>query len=259
MANPFFPQPPLIPVNYPTRFELVMAAYLWDELARVYTIEYAFVGAIAARLWEKAEDPALLEMEILVSPETYATTLEHQLRLALQQPQNQTILKTLDGTNQFAIVVDRASRVIPLTFIACGEDFYPRQLIPPMGQFRRVWHGNLPANVDFLVLADNLGEAYRRFVPHVFFQHLLSQRLYRFEPAADDQETQKRNRRDIHDIGILLRATSTQQAQPFERRRALTLGPLIQQWVQYALDNFITRADMMTMIQEFNRLLGCVG
>ena len=259
MANPFLPQPPLIPVSYPTRFELVTGAYLWDEIARVYLIEYAFVGTVAARLWEKAEDPTLHEMEILVSPDTLAINLGRQLGRALEQPQNHTILKILNGTNQFAIVVDGASRVIPLTFIAAGSDFYPNQLIPPLGQFRRAWHGNQPANVAFLTLAENWGEVYRRDVPHVSFQRLLSQRLCRFEPAADDQETQVRNRRDIHDICILVRATSTQQAQPLDPQAALILRPIVQEWVNFAFDNFISRNDLMEMVQEFNRLLRCVG
>jgi len=239
-----------IHTRYPTRDELMKVAWRWDETARLYSITYAFVGTIAARLWDRTDDNELDEMEILVTPETLANGRAILLYI---QDRNPTIFVKEAETDQMFITVD-GLRVIPMTFIAMNTEYYPNQLIPPVGtQFRRPCHGTLPANVRFMALDYDRPE-YRRSIPYVNFRDLLRQRLLRFAPNVEDERVQRRNRRDMEDIIIFLRGSAVDQDNAFPVGVAFVLHPTILRWLDFAMENFVPPTG--EMVAEFNRLLG---
>jgi len=242
-----------IHTRYPTHDELMNVAWTWDETARLYSITYAFVGTIAARLWERTGDNEIDEMEILVTPETLANggAILSQIQIL-----NPTLYVKEAETDRMFIVVD-GLRVIPMTFVATNTESYPSQLIPPFGtQFRRPYHGTRPANVRFMALNCARAE-YRRSVPYVNFRDLLRQRLLRFAPNVEDERVEVRNRRDIDDIIIFLRASAVDQDDAFPVGVAFALHPTIVLWLDFARENFVTPT--AEMLAEFNRLIGATG
>jgi len=242
-----------IHTRYPTRAELIKVAWTWDETARLYSITYAFVGTIAARLWDRTDDNELDEMEILVTPETLAN---EGAILSNIQIRNPTIFVKEVETDRMFITVD-GQRVIPMTFIATNTESYPSQLIPPVEtQFRRPCHGTLPANVRFMAL-DYVRPEYRRCIPYVNFRDLLRQRLLRFVPNVEDEQVQTRNRHDIQDIIIFLRGSAVDQDNAFPVGVACVLHPTIRLWLDFASENFVPPT--AEMFAEFNRLIGAPG
>jgi len=236
--------------RYPTFLELLRAAFLWDEAAAIYFIEYAFVGTVVARLRERAEYIEINAIEILVKQETLANNAASLINLKNQQTH---IFRLIDTTRQLVITLD-GTRVIPLHFIQTGTDNYPAQLIPPLDSPLRnpQIHGNLFPT--FILTALHPQPPYNRYVRCVRCSELLKQRLLRFNPFANDPVIQNQNDEDLADITAFLETTARDGDPPYPPGVARMLHPAIVRWIDYANQSSVPVTP--NIIAEFNRLLG---
>jgi len=236
--------------RYPTFLELLQATFLWDEAARIYFIEYAFVGTVVARLRERAAYIEINAIEILVKPETLANNAACLINLKNQQTH---VFRLIDTTRQLVITLD-GTRIIPLHFIQTGTNNYPAQLIPPLDSNLRnpQIHGNLFPTFILTVLHPQ--PPYNRCVRCLRCSELLKQRLLRFNPFANDPIIQNQNEEDLADITAFLETTARDGDPPYPPGAARMLHPTIVRWIDYANQSCVPVTP--NIVAEFNRLLG---
>jgi hypothetical protein len=236
--------------RYPTFLELLRAAYVWDETARIYFIEYAFVGTIAARLRERSEDIEINALEILVRPGTLANNAACLINIKNQQNH---VFRLVDSTKQLVLSLDE-TRVIPLHFIETGRDNYPDEFIPPIDSPLRnpQIHGSRFPTI--ILTALHTQPPYNRMVRCVRSSEVLKQRLLRFNAFSTDPIIQDQNYCDLTDIVVFVDGTAHDGDPPFPPGLARMLHPIIVQWLEYAERNLVSVTP--NMVSEFNRLLG---
>jgi len=236
--------------RYPTFLELLQAAYVWDEAARIYFIEYAFVGTMVARLRERSEDIEINAIEILVPPETLANHAERLINLKNQQNH---VFRLVDSTRQLVLLLDQ-TRALPLHFIETGKDNYPTDLIPPLNSPLRnpQVHRDRPPTFTLTLLHETL--PYNRYVRCLRCHELLKQRLLRFNQFSNDPIIQDQNYGDLTDIAVFVEMTAQDGDPPYGPGLARMLHPTIVQWLQYTDQNLVPATP--NMVAEFNRLLG---
>lgn len=250
MATPVIPQLRYTHERYPTFTELLQAAFLWDEAARIYFIEYAFVGTVVARLRERSEHIEINAIEILVTPEILANNAASLINIRNQQNH---VFRLIETTRHLVIALD-GTRVIPLHFIQTGTDNYPAQLIPPLNSPLRnpQIHGTLFPTFILTLLHPN--PPYNRLVPCIRSNELLKQRLLRFNPFTTNPIVQDQNYCDLEDITVFVGTTAHDGDPPYPPGVARMLHPTIVQWIEYANRNLVPAT--ANMVAEFNRLLG---
>lgn len=250
MALPELPNVRYTHERYPTFLELLQAAYVWDEAARIYFIEYAFVGTIAARLRERSEDIEINAMEILVKPGTLANNAACLINIKNQQNH---VLRLVDTTQQLVLSLDE-TRVIPLHFIETGKENYPDELIPPLDSPLRnpQMHGTRFPTI--LLTALHTQPPYNRMVRCVRCSEVLKQRLLRFNSFSTDPIIQDQNYCDLTDIIVFVEGTAHDGDPVYPPGLARMLHPIIVQWLEYAERNLVSVTP--NMVAEFNRLLG---
>jgi len=250
MAVPEMPNVRYTHERYPTFLELLQVAYVWDEAARIYFVEYAFVGTMAARLRERSEDIEINSVEVLVKSETLANNAASLINITNQQNH---VFRIVDSTKQLVITLD-GTRVIPLHFIETGRDNYPAELIPPLDSPLRNPQIHGTRFPTFVLTALHTQPPYNRMVRCIRCNELLRQRLLRFNPFSTDPIIQDQNYCDLTDITAFVETSARDGDAAYPPGVARMLHPMIVQWLQYANQNLISVTP--AMVAEFNRLLG---
>jgi hypothetical protein len=212
-------------IRRPTFSDLWVAALRWDMLVARYHLSYAFAGSFAAKIRaDVGEDFPVLEIEIVVEHASYANNGEALARILRENPNDVAVTET----NQH-IILTAAGGFQGVTFICSelGTNDYPQSFVPRTVGGPEYTFYKMPLSFDGI----------ERWVPIIHSRLLLQQRLFRFDPAAVDDE---KNVRDVEEIRIFLHSSAVQdKTLPFPDQVGHELFPIVLTLIKYTQDRFV--------------------
>lgn len=233
----------------PEFWEVLSAAFIWDEIADAEELEYVFVGSFAARFNAINNDFIVHDLEILVAPAVLANYHERLTDIMHRNPNRMAITRSDRGLNRHIIVTDEyAGRGIAVQFFATGTPEFPDQLVAPRdSHFRTLETIDMVETYRFQDAAD---QYQLRPLPILRFHLLLHQRLTRFDTNSTDQDIAARNYRDIEDVVVFLQCTSNPNFgdSPLPPAMANSLLNNVRAWIRYAgISNHPTTPEELQM------------
>ena len=206
------------------------AAYIWDWIARLANLRYAFAGSFAAIL--KDATMQVHDIEIVLEPEVTRNNFERLTRI-LNFPGIKPYVKVTKSNHNMVII--RENEGVAFQFATLGTDGYPNMFIYPFdSHFPRAQHYGYEANIQYCYLKYPIGW----IVPVLRSRQLIEQRLYRFDPQ-DNENVKRRNIRDIYEIKTLLRSARIQREYQFHSSVTALFQHRVIEWIAYAERNFI--------------------
>lgn len=214
----------------PTVNDLIMAADIWDWIARVANLHYAFAGSFAAALWGATMQ--IHDIEIVLEPTATRNNFEW-LQKILNHPRISPLVGVTETNHH--IVIIRENKGIAFQCSTLGTNGYPGAFIyPPGSSFHPAQYYGYEPTIQFFQIA----YPSRRIVPVLRSRFLIEQRLYRFNPLATGYD-ERRNIRDIFEIKTLLHSATRQGEYQFDRCAIARLQHRVIEWIAYAECNFI--------------------
>lgn len=204
-------------IPQPTTLELMSGVHIWDQIAGLANINYAFGSSVAAILNGGAHQ--VYELEIVVEPSATPRVLTNVM---YRFPEYLVITET--GHN---IVVTGRNRGIAMNFVRLGEKGYPYNFILPYDSPDRPFeHRDWEPTIRFKHLACFQPE---RRVP-VFMTGLLL-----FLSLTEFYDTRVENRRAglINDIRVFL-YSFCELDKPFPEDQAANIQPIVKYFIRYA-------------------------
>ena len=209
--------------------ELLCAANIWDQIAYMEKLQYAFIGSFAARL--NGDDFPVYELEILVDPSALA---DNSKRLTDIMDAYFELL-TITSSNRHILVIGDKEGIglgIAMRFFQTGSPEYPEEFVPPReSYFRNADHEGQTCTYRGQALPYQY--PHNRFVPVLRFHLLLRQRLLRFDPESADENIRLQSLRDVYEIRTFLRCAVRERDPPFSVEDVNKLLPIVKSWIRY--------------------------
>ena len=214
----------------PTFDDLRRAADIWDWIARVANLHYAFAGSFAAAL--RGATMQIHDIEVVLEPTATRNNFEWLTRI-LNHPRIKPLVGVTE-TNHHIVIIGE-NKGVAFQCSTLGTNGYPGAFIYPSGSSFHLaqYYGQEPT-IQFLQIAYPSG----RIVPVLRSRFLIAQRLYRFNPLAVEYE-ERRNIRDIFEIKTLLPFATSLGEYQFDRCAVARLQHRVIEWIAYAERNFI--------------------
>ena len=208
----------------PTFEQFRYAVNLWDQIAALSSLKYAFVGRVVAIL--KGRHCQIDGMEILVEP----SAMKNNAAMLTQIANKFAKYFAITPTNHHIIVID-GNKGVALEFLTTGIDGYPNFIPPYDSPLYMTPHLGLQPTFRFLSLGYPNDD---RRVPLVLGRELLGQRLSRFNPTTTDRYQKGRNYTDIQDIKLFLAYTASDLDEPYAPSDVARFLPIVRKWILYA-------------------------
>lgn len=212
--------------------DLLLAASIFDHVARGSNIKYAIVGGVSAHIfegWRQTES-----LDILLAPHLYDG--RRLIRPLINElfDANQDVLNYIHPNRYGHIVVVEGNAGVPINFIDCVNNTlgFP-DLVALTRPDGTQWNQDDPEPTYSFQRIHPPGVQEGILVPVVLPRPLLFQRLLHFSrPSESDEVTRKV--KDVKDITTYLNALDGVEHQSFTDEEALVLAPKVKDVLRFA-------------------------